>query len=115
MTLFNIGWDGADLVGYLASVLVLATFTMRSMLTLRVLGLASNVAFISYAVMSDLEPILLLHMMLFPINLFRLWELLATSPDEDLVSPDGWTGDGPETRTVSGSGILRNFPPDPGR
>jgi len=37
-----------DAIGYLAAALVLATFSMRSMGRLRLLALASNLAFIAY-------------------------------------------------------------------
>ena len=38
----------AELVGYLASALVFATFYMKTMMPLRAVAIASNVAFISY-------------------------------------------------------------------
>ena len=66
-----------DVLGYTAASLVLATFCARSMVTLRVLALCSNVAFVLYAVEASLWPILLLHAAMFPLNLFRLREVLA--------------------------------------
>jgi CRP/FNR family transcriptional regulator, cyclic AMP receptor protein len=66
----------ADLVfGYLASFLVFTTFYMRRMTRLRVVAIASNIAFIVYAWMDGLTPILVLHATLLPLNLFRLIEL----------------------------------------
>ena len=38
-------------VGYLASLLVLATFSVRAMVPLRWLAIASNVAFVGYALL----------------------------------------------------------------
>lgn len=61
-------------LGYLASLLVLATFCMRDMASLRVLAIASNLAFIGYAALAGLQPILLLHAVLLPMNLWRLLE-----------------------------------------
>jgi hypothetical protein len=61
-----------DAAGYIASALVLATFSMRSMIPLRITAIASNIAFISYALVAHLHPILALHTMLLPVNLFRL-------------------------------------------
>jgi hypothetical protein len=61
-----------DACGYVASALVLATFSMRSMRALRLMAIASNVAFIGYAAMADLHPILALHATLLPLNLMRL-------------------------------------------
>ena len=68
-----------DLLGYLASVLVLATFCMRGMATLRLLAIASNLAFIAYAVSADIAPVLLLHALLLPMNVWRLAEIAAGS------------------------------------
>ena len=68
------GWD-RDLMGYLASALVLATFCMKSIRPLRLMAIISNVAFISYAVSTDMRPILLLHSILLPVNIVRLTQI----------------------------------------
>jgi hypothetical protein len=68
-----------DLIGYLAASLVFATFMMRTMLPLRLMALASNAAFITYALVADLMPILLLHALLVPINLYRICQILKGS------------------------------------
>lgn len=59
-------------IGYIACTLVLATFSMKSMWTLRITAIASNVAFILYATVAHLLPILILHAILLPLNLLRL-------------------------------------------
>jgi len=64
--------NATELLGYLASLLVLATFCMRGMLSLRVLAIASNLAFIVYAVLAGIHPVLLLHALLLPMNVWRL-------------------------------------------
>jgi hypothetical protein len=53
-----------DLVGYLAASLMLATFCMRSMSMLRLMALASNLAFIAYGYLERLMPVLVLHAVL---------------------------------------------------
>jgi CRP/FNR family transcriptional regulator, cyclic AMP receptor protein len=65
-----------DVVGYLASLLVLATFCMRRMVALRLLAIGSNVAFIAYAMLAGIHPVLLLHAVLLPMNVWRLVEIL---------------------------------------
>jgi hypothetical protein len=65
-----------ELVGYLASVLVLAAFCVKEMLPLRVIAIGSNLAFISYGYAMGLPPVLLLHLVLLPVNLVRLAQLL---------------------------------------
>lgn len=59
-------------VGYIASLLVLATFCMRGMVVLRAVAIASNLAFIAYGSLAGIEPVLLLHAVLLPTNVYRL-------------------------------------------
>ena len=64
-------------IGYLAASLVLAAFCMRSMDALRLAAIASNIAFIAYGYFGHLVPVLLLHALLLPINIYRLMEPLS--------------------------------------
>jgi hypothetical protein len=64
-----------DAIGYGAAGLVLATFYMRSMSRLRWVAIASNAAFIAYAYLAQLAPILVLHLLLLPLNVRRLIEV----------------------------------------
>lgn len=63
-----------DLLGYAASMLVLVTFSARSITTLRIVAMASNLMFIAYAVAAGLPPVLMLHVLLLPLNAWRLWQ-----------------------------------------
>src|SRR5580698_6949397 len=65
-----INWS-KDASGYVASALVLATFCAKSMQLLRVTAIASNVAFVSYAMIANLRPVFILHCILLPVNIFR--------------------------------------------
>jgi hypothetical protein len=67
-----------DGVGFGAAGLALATFCMRSMNALRWVAIASNVAFIAYGYLGHLAPVLLLHALLLPINIYRLTQLRGT-------------------------------------
>jgi len=60
------------ILGYAAAAAVLATFSMRTMVPLRVAALTSNVLFLTYGYFDHLYPILALHAILFPVNLVRL-------------------------------------------
>jgi hypothetical protein len=62
-----------DFSGYVASSLVFLTFYMRGMVSLRLIALCSNVAFLVYAGWLHLAPVVMLHSALIPINLCRLW------------------------------------------
>ncbi len=63
-------------IGFLASALVLAAFAMKDMVNLRIVAMCSNVAFISYALVLHLMPILMLHVILLPLNGWRLAQAL---------------------------------------
>jgi CRP/FNR family cyclic AMP-dependent transcriptional regulator len=70
-----------EAIGYLASALVLATFCMRDMVALRCTAIASNLAFIAYGALADLGPVLVLHLLLLPVNVWRLagWRASAST------------------------------------
>jgi hypothetical protein len=57
-------------IGYVASALVLAAFGMKDMVNLRIVAICSN--FIAYALLLDLPPVLILHVILLPLNGWRL-------------------------------------------
>jgi hypothetical protein len=64
-----------EMCGYLAGALVLLTFYTKTMIQLRYIAICSNFAFIIYALLVQLNPILVLHTLLLPLNVFRLWQL----------------------------------------
>jgi hypothetical protein len=77
---FAAGWSQmmpviSEANGFVASILVLATFTMTDMRTLRIVAICSNVAFIAYSALEWLPPVLILHITLLPLNVLRLTEL----------------------------------------
>lgn len=63
------GW--VQIAGYFASGLVFLTFCMSTLIPLRLIAIASNIAFIIYALLGDLIPILMLHGALLPLNILR--------------------------------------------
>jgi hypothetical protein len=73
-----------DLAGYIASTMVLLTFMTKDMRLLRILGIFSNIAFITYGVLAWLPPVLCLHLLLLPVNVLRLHSLLT---EEGLPAP----------------------------
>jgi CRP/FNR family cyclic AMP-dependent transcriptional regulator len=86
-----------DGMGYLASALVLLTFCMSTMLSLRAVAICSNLAFIAYGFSEEIYPVLILHIILLPVNvtlLFRMVRLLrkaklaaATDLSPDWLQP----------------------------
>ena len=66
----------ADAIGWLAAGLTFLTFSMRDMLALRIVGIAANLAFVSYGMVEDIYPIVALHALLLPCNVYRLCEIV---------------------------------------
>jgi len=60
-----------DVLGYLASAAVLATFCMRTMIPLRAFAIGSNVLFAAYGYLDHIYPVMALHVILLPINVAR--------------------------------------------
>lgn len=61
-----------DVFGFGAAGATLATFAQRRMLPMRVSALAANVLFIGYGALGPFYPVLVLHALLLPVNLWRL-------------------------------------------
>jgi len=64
-----------EMLGYLASGLVLATFATNDLRRLRLIAILSNLAFIAYGGLAWLPPVLLLHLLLLPLNVLRLADI----------------------------------------
>jgi hypothetical protein len=69
-----------DAFGWLAAALTWMTFFCRDMRRLRGLALCANAAFIAYAALVPLWPVLMLHLALVPVNLWRLTQVLRQPP-----------------------------------
>jgi len=67
----------SEWLGYAAAGLVFATFSMKTMVPLRVIAIASNVLFLLYGYLHPAYPVLVLHLALLPLNLWRLQQMLA--------------------------------------
>jgi uncharacterized delta-60 repeat protein len=65
-----------DTLGWAAAALMVATFSCREARQLRPLAVATNLAFIGYGAAAGLMPVLALHLLLLPINLWR-WGQVA--------------------------------------
>ena len=64
-----------------ASVFVVATYTMRTMIPLRIFGILTNIAIISTSIATRNYPTALLHMVLLPLNGYRLYQMLRLVRD----------------------------------
>ncbi len=66
-----------DGVGYLASALVLLTFCMSTMVSLRAVAIGSNLAFVGYGLGAGIYPVLMLHIILLPLNVMLLVRMMV--------------------------------------
>ena len=66
-----------EFVGYVAAGLVFATFCMKTMIPLRIVGITSNVTFMIYAWLASVVPLFVLHSALLPLNIWRLMQIRA--------------------------------------
>lgn len=69
--------DWVDAIGWLAALFTMGAYAMRTMVPLRVAALCANVFFIAWSFHEDLVQTLVLHLVLLPFNIYRLWEIRA--------------------------------------
>src|SRR6516225_1129588 len=73
------GLTDGSAIGFITSGLVLAAFGMKDMVNLRIVAICSNIAFITYALLLNLLRVLILHVVLLPLNGWRLMGALKQS------------------------------------
>lgn len=95
----------ADLLGWLAAALTLTAFSMRTMRPLRMAAVGSNVLFIGYGLAAGLWPVLVLHLVLLPFNLYRLSEVMRTAARIEDARRDGFNA-----KWIDGAGRRQRFP-----
>ncbi len=82
----NSSW--AEIIGYMASLLVASSFYMKTIIPLRIFAIASNIAFIIYGYACGLVPVLVLHLFLFPLNIIRLKQMQKLIKDVNRASQE---------------------------
>jgi CRP-like cAMP-binding protein len=65
-----------ELLGYVGGVFNIVTYSMRTMIPLRIMAIVSNCIFIVYASLDGVYPVLILHVVLLPLNALRLREMV---------------------------------------
>ena len=71
---FHVTW--IDLIGYAGALVALTTFCMTTMLHLRFAALGTNVLLFTFGFLTGMYPTMLLHMVLFPVNSFKIVQIL---------------------------------------
>jgi CRP-like cAMP-binding protein len=67
--------------GLFASIFVVATYTMRTMIPLRVFGILTNIILIATSIPTHNYPTMILHAVLLPLNVYRLHQMLELVRD----------------------------------
>lgn len=76
-----------DVLGWSAAGLTLLAISCDDLVRLRHVALSANTAFIAYGLTAQLWPVLALHVVLVPINAWRLWQTLYRQPDSQSQQP----------------------------
>jgi hypothetical protein len=71
----------AHTTGLLATIFVVATYTMTTMIPLRIFGILANLTLIALAIPMRHYPTLILHGILLPLNVYRLHQMLQLVRD----------------------------------
>jgi hypothetical protein len=79
-----------DVIGYLASALVVSGLLMTSVLRLRLLGLAGAILFSAYAVLIDAIPVLVTNGTIVFVHLFHLQRILRDRAREEYFEVVPW-------------------------
>jgi hypothetical protein len=79
-----------ELVGYAASVLIVAGLLMTSVLRLRLLGLAGAVLFSAYAVLIDALPVLVTNATIVVVHLYHLRRILRDRARDEYFEVVPW-------------------------
>ena len=74
------------LAGYAAAAANLFTFSVRTMIPLRMTGILANVLYIIYGFFGGVYPALVLHVILLPLNIVRLRQMLQLVKKVDEAS-----------------------------
>lgn len=77
-----------QLLGYLASAVVFATFCMTTMLPLRIVAVLGNLLFVAYGYFDAVFAVMALHLVLLPINLWKLRGILRLVRHAGTVEPE---------------------------
>jgi CRP/FNR family transcriptional regulator, cyclic AMP receptor protein len=71
----EIGISWIEALGYLGALLTFGTYSMKTMIPLRIIGLCANCVFMAYGYVAPVYPQLFLHAVLLPLNSLRLYQM----------------------------------------
>ncbi|HVL58017.1 MAG TPA: cyclic nucleotide-binding domain-containing protein [Burkholderiaceae bacterium] len=65
-----------EILGYVGAAVIIATYSMKTMIPLRTFGIVGNCIFIVYGFSAAAYPTMVLHLVLLPLNSVRLYQML---------------------------------------
>jgi hypothetical protein len=68
--------DWIEAVGYAGTGFTIVAYGMKRLLPLRIAGILSSLAFLSYGLLTQSYPLVLMEVALLPINAYRVAEIL---------------------------------------
>lgn len=71
----------ANIGGIFSTVFLIASYTMTTMIPLRIFGILMNIALISFSIVNSQYHTLIVHMILLPLNAWRLNQMLQLVRD----------------------------------
>lgn len=84
--MITINWIEA--IGYCGTIATIATYSMKTIVPLRIAGIASSVFFISYSTILGVWPMLATELVILPLNCLRLYQILRLM-NQIRDTPDG--------------------------
>lgn len=83
----NLDFNWVELIGYAGTAATVATYSMRTIVPLRIAGIMSSFFFISYALLVGVLPMLVTELVILPINCWRLYQVLRPVPAAPVSEP----------------------------
>jgi len=84
IAVFRTHW--ANILGYIAALLTIATYSRTTMIPLRIIGICANCFSIAFGIFAHVYPQLFLHTILLPLNSVRLYQMLQLIENVKIVS-----------------------------
>ncbi len=75
------GYSPVDVIAFAAVIANILGYSMRRMIPLRIIAIATNCLFIVYSILAGITATLILHAILLPLNAYRLREMLRLVKD----------------------------------
>ena len=95
-----------ETLGWLAAALTVASYAVKTMLPLRILAILSSLAFVTYALLLSLWPMVVMELILLPFNIWRLWEIVVLRRKVAAASETS----APDFSVIKAYGKLRRIP-----